>query len=169
MFISPFQLTKSMHRELYPAIEPNNPAMSAENKVIIVTGAGRGLGAAVARVWTQAGAAGVILVGRKIESLNVTAQQISLISKTVTVMIEATDIINESSVQSLFSKVKARFDKVHVLVNSAGTMGQGGYVSVNWDVEEIESHSSEIREGKLTQLAFLNAKLSPEGHTWGSM
>ena len=45
MFTSPFQLTKSMHRDLYPAIEPTNPALSAKGKVIIITGAGGGLGA----------------------------------------------------------------------------------------------------------------------------
>ena len=43
----------------------------------------------------------------------------------------------------------------------------GGFVSVNWDVEEMEAHASEITEGKLTHLAFLNAKLGPEGHPWG--
>lgn len=44
----------------------------------------------------------------------------------------------------------------------------GGYLSVNWDVEEMEAHAGEIKEGKLHQLAFLNAKLGPEGHPWGS-
>ena len=45
MFTSPFQLTKTMHRDVYPAIEPTNPALSAKGKVIIITGAGGGLGA----------------------------------------------------------------------------------------------------------------------------
>lgn len=45
---------------------------------------------------------------------------------------------------------------------------RGGYLSVNWDVEEMEAHAGEIKEGKLHQLAFLNAKLGPEGHPWGS-
>jgi hypothetical protein len=45
MFTSPFQLTKSMHRELYAAVEPSNPALSAKGKVVIITGASGGLGA----------------------------------------------------------------------------------------------------------------------------
>ena len=45
MFTMPYQLTKSMHRDLYPAIEPTNPALSVQGKVIIITGAGGGLGA----------------------------------------------------------------------------------------------------------------------------
>ena len=45
---------------------------------------------------------------------------------------------------------------------------RGGYLSVNWDVDEMEAHADEIKEGKLNQLGFLNAKLGPEGHPWGS-
>ena len=44
MFTSPFQLTKSMHHDIYHAVEPSNPAISAKGKVVIVTGAGGGLG-----------------------------------------------------------------------------------------------------------------------------
>ncbi len=53
MFTSRFQLTKSMHRDLYPAIEPTNPALSAKGKVIIITGAGGGIGAVSSRPLTN--------------------------------------------------------------------------------------------------------------------
>ena len=51
MFSSPFQLTKSMHRDVYPAVEPTNEALSARGKVIIITGAGGGLGAVSISRW----------------------------------------------------------------------------------------------------------------------
>lgn len=42
---APFMLTKTMHRDVYPAIDPvQNPAVRAEGKVAIVTGATGGLG-----------------------------------------------------------------------------------------------------------------------------
>lgn len=42
---APFMLTRAMHRDVYPAIDPaQNPAVSAEGKVAIVTGATGGLG-----------------------------------------------------------------------------------------------------------------------------
>ena len=144
IFTSPFQLTKSMHRDLYPAIEPTNPALSATGKVIMITGAGGGLGAvsgdfgkrpnhikltllcqAIARAWAQAGAAGIILVGRKAETLNLTAENIAKISSSVPVISVPTDVTIESSVQQLFQKAKGKFQKVQVLVNAAGTMGGG--------------------------------------------
>lgn len=45
---------------------------------------------------------------------------------------------------------------------------KGGFISANWDVNEMEAHKSEIADGKLTELAFLKAQLGPEGHPWES-
>lgn len=45
---------------------------------------------------------------------------------------------------------------------------KGGYVSVNWDVNEMEAYADEIRDGKLNHLGMLNARLGPEGHPWAS-
>jgi len=43
---------------------------------------------------------------------------------------------------------------------------KGGFLSVNWDVEEMEAHREEILEGKLLKLGFIGGKLGPEGHPW---
>ena len=43
-FTAPFQLTKSLKRDVYPAIDPKNPTLSAKGKTILVTGATGGLG-----------------------------------------------------------------------------------------------------------------------------
>jgi NAD(P)-dependent dehydrogenase (short-subunit alcohol dehydrogenase family) len=44
---------------------------------------------------------------------------------------------------------------------------RGAFVSVNWDVEEMEGHREEIVEKKLLKLGFIGAQLGPEGHPWG--
>ena len=36
-FNPPFQLTKSIHKDLYPALDPKNPDLSATGKVVIIT------------------------------------------------------------------------------------------------------------------------------------
>lgn len=41
---------------------------------------------------------------------------------------------------------------------------RGRYISVNWDVDDMEKHKEEITEKGLLKTAFLNAKLGPEGH-----
>lgn len=43
-YTTPFQLTKSLKRDLYPSIDPKNPAISAKGKTILITGATGGLG-----------------------------------------------------------------------------------------------------------------------------
>lgn len=44
MFTTPFQLTKSMHRDVYAAVDPKSPDLAVSGKVVLVTGAGGGLG-----------------------------------------------------------------------------------------------------------------------------
>ncbi|KAF2203381.1 NAD(P)-binding protein [Delitschia confertaspora ATCC 74209] len=43
---------------------------------------------------------------------------------------------------------------------------KGSFISVNWDVDELEAHKSEITEKQLLKLGFLKAQLGPEGHPW---
>lgn len=40
--------TKQVHRDVYPAIDPSNPALSQKGKVVIITGASKGIGR---KVW----------------------------------------------------------------------------------------------------------------------
>jgi hypothetical protein len=43
---------------------------------------------------------------------------------------------------------------------------KGSFISVNWNLDELEKHKSEITEQNLLKLAFLGAKLGPGGHPW---
>ena len=43
---------------------------------------------------------------------------------------------------------------------------RGGFYSVNWNLDEMEVHKSEIAEKNLLKLAFLNAQLAPGGNKW---
>lgn len=45
---------------------------------------------------------------------------------------------------------------------------RGGFLSVNWDIDELEKHKDEITEKKLLKLAFLNGQLQPGGYPWSS-
>ena len=93
---------------------------NANNKVALVTGAGTGIGRAVALAFLREGYS-VVLAGRRIEPLNSVAQE-SGTDRTLTV---ATDVGNPESVAALFAKIKEKFGRLDVLVNNAGVTGMG--------------------------------------------
>ena len=46
---------------------------------------------------------------------------------------------------------------------------RGGFLSVNWDVAELDEHKVEIVDKKLLELPFLNAIFSPSGYSWSEV
>jgi 3-oxoacyl-[acyl-carrier protein] reductase len=92
-----------------------------DDKVVLVTGAGRGIGSAVARSAAEAGAAVVINYSRS----EVEAQKLAseLRSKGCKVEVFKADVSVESEVQAMFKFVRERFGRLDVLVNNAGVVG----------------------------------------------
>jgi NAD(P)-dependent dehydrogenase (short-subunit alcohol dehydrogenase family) len=86
-------------------------------KVAIVTGAGTGIGKAVALALGRAGYA-VVLSGRRKEPLEQAAKQIS--EKGGKALAIPTDITDPASVKLLFAKTKESFARLDVLFNNAG-------------------------------------------------
>ena len=88
-----------------------------DNKVAIVTGGGRGIGAAIARKLAGLGAS-VVLCGRTRGPIEDTAKSISQSgSKAVAVECNVADL---RSVESLAQQVENNFGRIDVLVNNAG-------------------------------------------------
>jgi len=86
-------------------------------KIAIVTGAGSGIGRAVALALDGAGYT-VLLAGRRRETLDQTA---ALGSDPARMIVQPTDIRDESSVDALFALAESRFGRIDVLFNNAGT------------------------------------------------
>jgi NAD(P)-dependent dehydrogenase (short-subunit alcohol dehydrogenase family) len=84
-------------------------------KVALVTGAGSGIGRAVA-VAFGAAAYRVVLTGRRKEPLEQTAQA----TDSETLVVES-DVADARSVARLFSRVREVFGRIDVLFNNAGT------------------------------------------------
>ncbi|ONI84857.1 3-oxoacyl-ACP reductase [Saccharothrix sp. ALI-22-I] len=85
-------------------------------QVSVVTGAGSGVGRAVARALLEAGHR-VALAGRRAEGLVETAAG----APAADVLIVPTDVTVEASVDALFGAVRERWGRVDVLFNNAGT------------------------------------------------
>ena len=89
--------------------------MSTDGKIALVTGAGSGIGRAAALALSKAGWA-VALAGRRAQELTATAAQAD--GETLAV---PTDVADETSVRALFAAVEARFGRLDLVFNNAGT------------------------------------------------
>ena len=98
-----------------------NPALAGQ--VAVVTGAGRGIGAAIACTLASLGARAV-LCGRTRESLEDTAGRIHDQDGQSAVM--ECDVTDLRSVASVAERVERTFGRVDVLVNNAGIGGSAG-------------------------------------------
>src|SRR5215204_938140 len=89
-------------------------------RVALVTGAGRGIGAATARILASEGAA-VALAARTEEEIFSVAREIS--SRGYTALPASLDVVDEDSVTACFERVRAELGNVTILINNAGTPG----------------------------------------------
>jgi NAD(P)-dependent dehydrogenase (short-subunit alcohol dehydrogenase family) len=101
-----------------------------ENKVAIVTGASRGLGAEVARLFSSEGAHVVICdvlddvgaeVAREIASAGGSVEYLYL------------DVSSEENWRQVVAQVSATHERLHILINNAGTTTRAGLMDMQWD------------------------------------
>ena len=92
--------------------------MASSDRIAIVTGAGSGIGKAVALALLQEKYA-VVLAGRRKERLEATALE-GKASGSRTLVVP-TDVGDPASVKALFAKTKEAFGRLDVLFNNAGT------------------------------------------------
>ena len=86
------------------------------SKVAVVTGAGTGLGRAVALAFLQEGYR-VVLAGRRQANLEETAALSGCAERT---LVHPTDVTQADSVRSLFLATESHFGRIDVLFNNAG-------------------------------------------------
>lgn len=92
--------------------------ITLQDKVVVVTGASRGIGAAIAHAAAHAGAS-VVLASRKQEDLDAVAAEITESGGTAIAVAAHTG--KPDQVDALFERAVAEFGAVHGLVNNAAT------------------------------------------------
>lgn len=91
-----------------------------ENKTALITGANSGLGKAVARA-LAAGGARVGLVARDRARGEAALAEIRDATANPDLHLFITDLADQSAIRALAAEVLARFERLHLLVNNAGT------------------------------------------------
>jgi 3-oxoacyl-[acyl-carrier protein] reductase len=98
---------------------PDSDVLSLTGRVAVVTGAGRGIGAATARLLAQAGAH-VALVDRDAAGVTQTAEQIAVTGGEALPF--TNDVTDSFAVERTFDRVAEEWGRLDVLVNNAGTL-----------------------------------------------
>lgn len=110
----------------------SNPPLAGQ--VAVITGAGRGIGRAIALTLAELGAR-TVLCGRSREALEQTSATIQN-SGGQSSVIEC-DVTDLHSVEALAERIERTFHRIDVLVNNAGIGGAGGPLHLlapdNWD------------------------------------
>ena len=94
--------------------------MTTTSKVALVTGAGTGIGKAVALAFLREGYS-VVLAGRRADALEAVVKE----SESTQALAVATDVSNPQSVAALFATIKNTFGRIDVVFNNAGISGIG--------------------------------------------
>lgn len=92
--------------------------MDLKDKIAIITGAGGGIGRAVAISLAKEGAKIILLGGTKREKLIKTAQEVDKYSKTLDIL--DGDLTDDKTLDLLFDKIVQKTDKIDILINNAG-------------------------------------------------
>jgi NAD(P)-dependent dehydrogenase (short-subunit alcohol dehydrogenase family) len=109
--------------------------MKLEEKVAIITGAGRGIGRGIALAFAKEGAAIVIV---EIDPESATAVEEEVRQLGVKVLAVVCDVANEQDVQAMVERTIREFDHIDILVNNAQRLGPPQSVEntdeASWDI-----------------------------------
>ena len=116
--------------------------MSFQDKVVLITGGGTGIGKEVARAALERGAK-VVINGRRAEVLAATAQELDPTGKRIATV--AGSIADPEVARAMVAEAVERFGGVDVLVNNAGIFNPTGFL--DHTPEDVDRYLDIILKG----------------------
>jgi len=113
--------------------------MKVQGKTVLITGASRGIGRAIALEFARQGAARIVLVARNLSQLNAVAAAARCLHPTVEAIPLALDLSQADAVSGAIAQLWQQHGPIDLLVNNAGIAHQTSFLtsSPNQAQEEI--------------------------------
>jgi len=105
-----------------------------DGKVAVITGAGKGIGAGIARAYAEAGA-DVVLGARTVADLEAVAADIEALGRKA--VIRQTDVMKPEQLEALAAAAREELGRIDIVVNNAG--GTGPKPALATSPEEFEA------------------------------
>jgi len=99
--------------------------LNLEGKIVLVTGASRGLGFATARVLSEEGCS-VVINGRHKESIERASEEIQSSTRNIVIGVHG-DVTNPADIERIVSSTVERFGGLDILITNAGGPPPGGF------------------------------------------
>ena len=151
--------------------------MKLENRIAVITGAGRGIGRSTAIAFAKEGA-DIVLAARTESEINSVASEIEKLGRRTLPI--RTDVQKKTDVDTLVSKTIDNFGKVDILVNNAGVAVHNPISKIpeeDWDLtmavnlkgvflctQAVFSHMCEQKYGHIVNVSSVSGKY---GHVNG--
>jgi NAD(P)-dependent dehydrogenase (short-subunit alcohol dehydrogenase family) len=143
------------HTKPYPAIDVTRPELSANGKVILVTGGGSGLGFAFAEHFAKAGSKKVAITGRRAQVLEEAKKKIESEYPGTKVLTLQSDVTDRAGVDTAFQKTKETFGPINVLISNAGYLSDFEPIGKGAPDEWWESFETNVKGSYNVLSAFL--------------
>lgn len=105
--------------DTYPAIDPSRSNFAG--KVVLVTGASKGIGKAIAFAFAQANVSGLVLLARSdLSAVKAASEAAQRPGKNLKVLAIRADVTKTVDVVAAAQKVKETFGRLDILINNAG-------------------------------------------------
>ncbi|CZR54073.1 uncharacterized protein PAC_03956 [Phialocephala subalpina] len=109
-----------LRHDVYPSIKPTSTSLSQPEKVVLITGAGKGIGRSIVLSYAKANVACLILLARTKVDLDAVGAEIATINPKIRVRTFAVDVTSEDGIASIAEQVKRLEGRLDILVNNAG-------------------------------------------------
>jgi NAD(P)-dependent dehydrogenase (short-subunit alcohol dehydrogenase family) len=118
-----FTFTPTIHNTLSKPTKPENNKLPSPF-VVLVTGAGKGLGFHISLAYAKAGANGIIITSRTKFDLDSLEKKILDINSECQVFSAVCDTTRKSDLDDLAAKTKEKYGRLDVIVANAGVMSK---------------------------------------------